>query len=280
MEEKWKSLKVNKNYQVSNLGRVRSLDRVDSLGRFRKGKVLKNTVTSQGYLQVGISPSTYLVGNLVLTTFVCERPEGHLVHYSDGNIKNVELSNLSWSTEVTQKPELNLTCKAAECRNKPRSSSADYCEMHYYRLRRNGTLDIVASRIPDAICRVRGCNNKAQHTNGLCRNCHLRYERNGSFEHHHRGELHNLWLSNDDVTYTAVHQRLRHYRGNAREYKCVDCGTQAQHWSYNHDADNEKVEQLGMSVVPFSPDLTHYSPRCVRCHKHYDMMLVKGKHGA
>ena len=280
MEEQWRNVKQSEIYQVSNLGRARSLGHKDSLGRTHKGKILKNTVTKQGYVQVGISARTYMVGSLVLTTFVGDRPPGHLVKYKDGNLQNLHLDNILWSKEITQKPEPNTTCKALGCTNNPRSSSADYCEMHYYRLRRNGTLDIVSPRVKDAICWAEGCERKAQRTDGLCRNCHLRYERNGSFAHHRKGELHSSWLDDDEVTYAAIHLRLRHRRGSAGNYKCVDCGSTANHWSYDHNDPGEKSELIKTYEVLFSSNLDCYSPRCVQCHKRYDMQIIRGRRGA
>lgn len=42
-------------YQVSNLGRVRSCDRIVCNGRFEKGKIMKQTKTKKGYLRVYLS---------------------------------------------------------------------------------------------------------------------------------------------------------------------------------------------------------------------------------
>lgn len=280
MKEVWKSINGEEHYQVSDHGRVRSLDRIDSLGRKQKGRILKNTLTKQGYLQVAISGRTHQVGKLVLETFVGERPKKHLVHYADGDLQNVHLDNLSWSIEPTRTRPVNEKCIAPSCVSEPRNLSADYCEMHYYRLRRNGTLDTVAPYVPETECWAEGCANPAFKTNGLCRNCHLRRERNGTFAHHGKGELHPFWLTDDKATYTAVHHRIRELRGSAKEYQCADCGNQAKHWSYNHDDPNERRELVGKYTLAFSTDLTCYSPRCVRCHKKHDMELVMARHGA
>ena len=75
---------------------------------------------------------------------------------------------------------------------------------------------------------------------------------------HHRDE---------HPSYGAVHLRLKTDLGPASNYRCVDCGMQAQHWSYNHDDPREMRSELG----PYSADASHYSPRCVSCHKLFDL---------
>ena len=54
-KEVWKDVKGYEGYyQVSNYGRVRSVDRVDMRGQHRKGKVLANSLNSGGYLLVDL----------------------------------------------------------------------------------------------------------------------------------------------------------------------------------------------------------------------------------
>lgn len=55
--ELWKSVKQNKNYEVSNLGNVRSLDRITTwrgTQKLFKGKTLKLCVGVQGYISVNL----------------------------------------------------------------------------------------------------------------------------------------------------------------------------------------------------------------------------------
>jgi hypothetical protein len=75
----------------------------------------------------------------------------------------------------------------------------------------------------------------------------------------------------DDATYMAVHQRLRIRRGSAKLHKCVDCGLDAKQWSYEHNDPNEKSSELG----PYSTDLNYYSPRCISCHKKFDLEVIR-----
>ena len=54
----------------------------------------------------------------------------------------------------------------------------------------------------------------------------------------------------------AIHKRLRRIKGSAWYYDCVDCGAEAEHWSWIHDTD--------------PTDIHNYEPRCVSCHQKYD----------
>lgn len=168
-------------------------------------------------------------------------------------------------------------CSFDGCGKTPRSSYAEYCEAHYYRIRRNGTLEIVARRIPDAKCRVEGCESMAGYVSGECRNHYLGFQRNGDYEKRvGKGKSYN-WLSDEKVNYNALHQRLRNYRGSAREHSCVDCGGDAKHWSYDHLSDGERLGRTGKYLVPFSPNLEDYSPRCVPCHKKMDIEMAEAR---
>jgi hypothetical protein len=48
---------------------------------------------------------------------------------------------------------------------------------------------------------------------------------------------------------------------------------QARHWSYNHDDPHELMGTSGYSTspIPYSLSTAHYSPRCVPCHKTFDL---------
>jgi hypothetical protein len=76
----------------------------------------------------------------------------------------------------------------------------------------------------------------------------------------------------DGADYTAAHQRVRTDRGNARDHECVDCGKGAAHWSYDHaDPDERHSTQWRTEGIAFSLDPAHYEPRCVPCHKRFDL---------
>ena len=76
----------------------------------------------------------------------------------------------------------------------------------------------------------------------------------------------------DVISYGAAHDRVRRDRGRVQDHACVDCGLSAQHWSYDHTDPNELFAS-GLSAAPiaYSADPDHYSPRCVPCHKRFDL---------
>ena len=112
MEEQWKDIIIEKNgiiydytglYQVSNLGRVRSCDRVDALGREVKGKVLKCNQTKTGYLRIVLSKNgeakLFLIHRLVAHMFI-PNPNNHpIINHRDENPENNRAENLEWCTQ-------------------------------------------------------------------------------------------------------------------------------------------------------------------------------------
>lgn len=113
MDEQWKDIPgFEGRYQVSDLGRVRSLDRQVWMParhrangkiypegfRFQAGRVLSPGVNAGGYLRVVVEGTQPSVHVLVLTVFECARPEGMCAAHNDGNPANNALSNLRWTT--------------------------------------------------------------------------------------------------------------------------------------------------------------------------------------
>lgn len=90
-------------YEVSDRGRVRSLDRRDRLDRMWHGTML--TPSSKGnapHLKVELSGRgrrvTRLVHHLVLEAFVGPRPMGMETRHLDGDATNNDISNIRWGT--------------------------------------------------------------------------------------------------------------------------------------------------------------------------------------
>ena len=106
--EKWLDVPQYEGfYQVSSLGRVKSLDRVvDCRGgeQLRPGRIL-NTDQShkKGYERVTLSVNKKKwrpgVHRLVLLTFLGSCPEGHEANHKDGNTANNKLDNLEYVTK-------------------------------------------------------------------------------------------------------------------------------------------------------------------------------------
>ena len=106
MKEEWRDIPGFKGrYQVSNKGRVRSLDRYVRCGfegkgrRFTKGRLLKPGATTSGHLTVALGKgNSVAVHRLVLLAFIGKPKQKqealHLNHRPADN----RVTNLRWGT--------------------------------------------------------------------------------------------------------------------------------------------------------------------------------------
>lgn len=115
MEEVWKDIEGYEGiYQVSNLGRVRSLDRyTEQVGlqgctfeRFRRGTIIKQEPNKRGYLTVGLYDASVhkkrrlYVHRLVAMAFVQGYKAGTEVNHIDEDVTNNRADNLEWITQI------------------------------------------------------------------------------------------------------------------------------------------------------------------------------------
>lgn len=92
-------------YEVSNLGRVRSLPRIVryfEIYRFVRGGIIAGTLVGPGlkYLKVHMGDRHHAVHKLVLEAFVGLRPAGMVACHLDDNPENNRLDNLEWKTQA------------------------------------------------------------------------------------------------------------------------------------------------------------------------------------
>lgn len=104
--EVWKDIPEYEGfYQVSNLGNVKSLSRVDGINRNVKEKVLKVNKSSGGYFNTGLykhsKKKVINVHQLVCIAFLNHKPCGHklVVNHIDRNRLNNNLYNLEIITQ-------------------------------------------------------------------------------------------------------------------------------------------------------------------------------------
>lgn len=106
--EIWKSIEnFERYYEVSNLGRVRSLDRsvksaiVHNESVMRRSRVLKTNKKRNGYLSVVLSkeckPTTVTVHKLVATAFI-DKPKQDKLQVNHKNLDKTDnrVTNLEW----------------------------------------------------------------------------------------------------------------------------------------------------------------------------------------
>lgn len=107
MQEEWRSVARYKGiYEVSNLGCVRSLDRVTAAknhygtpySRHVKGRILSITKSSDGYCEVALKSTLYRVHRLVAEAFLDTWDPNLEVNHKDGNKENNCVSNLEMVT--------------------------------------------------------------------------------------------------------------------------------------------------------------------------------------
>lgn len=101
MEEIWKPIPGWEGlYEVSNLGKIKSLDRAK---KGHKGRILTPKITRYGYLSVALSRDNKkkynFVHRLVAISFIPNPDNKPYVDHKDNNKLNAKLENLQWVTE-------------------------------------------------------------------------------------------------------------------------------------------------------------------------------------
>lgn len=101
-KEVWKDVKNYEGiYEISNFGRVKSLERIDAAGKRRKEKYLKVYKNIDGYCVVGLSLDGRLkivkVHRLVAFAFL-KKSSKNIVNHKDSNRSNNNSTNLEWCT--------------------------------------------------------------------------------------------------------------------------------------------------------------------------------------
>lgn len=109
--EEWRPIAGYNSYEVSSLGRVRSLARVDAAGNRIKGRILKPRLHTGGYLRVNLCAGKardFFIHRVVLETFVGPCPPGNEGCHNDGNRQNNAVSNLRWDTRFRNMADKKL----------------------------------------------------------------------------------------------------------------------------------------------------------------------------
>lgn len=108
MQEIWKAVVGFNNYEVSNVGNVRSIERVEDFRggkRKRKGSILSKRVILKYYSvnlkekSSGVKSFTALVHRLVAMAFIPNNENKPCVNHIDANSLNNNVDNLEWCTQ-------------------------------------------------------------------------------------------------------------------------------------------------------------------------------------
>lgn len=178
-EEIWKDIKGFEGlYQVSNLGRVRSLDRqIYSPGSWRqrpyyfnvKGKIIKQHKSNSGYMFVRLSKDRNdygtFVHRLVADAFIQNPNNYEYVNHKDENKHNNKVDNLEW---CTAKYNINYgTCKqrnqVGNIRNRRPviQMTKDGCEIYrFVSIREASKMTGIRTESISLVCRVKMKNGR------------------------------------------------------------------------------------------------------------------------
>ncbi len=108
MQENWKDIKgYEQSYQVSNLGRVKSLSRTimksNNTIMYVKERILKTRRHNNGYYMVTLyknqTPKLCTIHRLVAKAFIDNPENKSTVNHLDGDKLNNHVDNLEWCTQ-------------------------------------------------------------------------------------------------------------------------------------------------------------------------------------
>lgn len=171
----------------------------------------------------------------------------------------------------------NLTCILDDCTT-PRYQRHQYCGSHYMKWYRHGDPHYKAKyAFKDLAGKRFGLLTAMERVGNKWRcECDCGEATMSTVGDLNRGSKQSCGIKQrhprHDIEYGAAHDRVRARQGNVKDSPCIDCGNPASHWSYDHQDPRELVSRApGTAGIPYSTNPAHYDPRCVSCHKRFDL---------
>lgn len=146
--EVWVTIPGHRDYEVSNCGRVRSKNRIvtdkNGVKKNYRGRVLKPTKNSRGYLYVWVGtspePQTHApVHQLVMESFVRQRGTGEYICHKNDNKLDNRLENLYFGS-----PSENILDQVKN--NRHGQSTKDKCSRGHTLRKPNLRVDLLPHR--------------------------------------------------------------------------------------------------------------------------------------
>ena len=134
-KEIWKNIKEFEGiYQISNLGRIKSIERQVSNGKGQRiitDKILKYRIWNNKYYQVKLSKkgkvTTHYVHRLVAETFITNEDKNkNVINHIDNNGLNNIVENLEW---CTQKENVRHAWNNGYCENEFGERDFEYADI-------------------------------------------------------------------------------------------------------------------------------------------------------
>lgn len=177
-KEIWKDIKGFESlYQVSNLGRIKSLSKFinnnpksKTIGFYSKEKNLKPTKSNSGYLYVVIYKKskkyTLFIHRLVAQAFIPNPDNLPQVDHLDGNKLNNNVDNLEW---VTSKENINRAWKMGLY--KPRSENKGKLNNYSKSIRKKVLQYDLQGNLINSYNSTREASRITNYNNGNINNC-------------------------------------------------------------------------------------------------------------
>lgn len=139
MQEIWKSISfTNGKYEVSNLGRVRSM-----LGVLPRILSIQN---NRRYPTIGIASKTYMVHRLVAIEFLPNIDNKEQVNHIDGDKQNPSANNLQWVTHSENAIHAVLTSSISGYKKLTQEQVLDIRKNHSHRSHGNIAIEFGVTR--------------------------------------------------------------------------------------------------------------------------------------
>lgn len=129
--EQWKNIKNYEGfYQISNLGKVKSITFRNNKTTFKREKILKVYDNGNGYLYVSLSKNNkrknHYIHRLVAEQFLINNNSKPTINHKDYNTHNNNAKNLEWCTQKENVNHSKINMQKSKKSRLPESTKEKY----------------------------------------------------------------------------------------------------------------------------------------------------------